>query len=68
MPVYVFAIINAVLAVLVVGTIAGFLAWSIATQHRHHGCEDIRLARRRRTSRRRSARELERPAQEIVLG
>jgi len=43
MPVYVYVIVNAVLALLVVGGIAGLQLWSILTQHRDSGCEDVRL-------------------------
>jgi hypothetical protein len=47
MPVYVYVIINAALALLVVGVIVGLLSWSIATQHRQPGCEAVRLRLRR---------------------
>jgi hypothetical protein len=38
---------NIVLAALVVGVIVGLLVWSVLTQHRHPGCEDVRIRRRR---------------------
>ncbi len=70
MPVYVFALLNLLLAMLVVGGIAGLLLWSVATQHRDHGCHEVRLPRPRRISPRRAlvTTELEGPAQEVVLG
>ncbi len=67
MSLYVISLINAGLATLVLGAIVGLLHWSVVTQHRDHGCGEVRLARRR-PARRRLARELERPAQEVVLG
>jgi hypothetical protein len=72
MPEYVYVIINAVLALTVLGGVIGLLVWSVATQHRHAGCEDVRLRlRRRRISV--SLAPLpplqdERAAQEVVLG
>ncbi|MEO8967058.1 MAG: hypothetical protein ABI355_05595 [Solirubrobacteraceae bacterium] len=44
----VYATTNAVLAFLVLAGIIGLLLWSVLTQHRHPGCEDIRLRRRQR--------------------
>jgi hypothetical protein len=68
MSVFVFALVNAALALLVVGAVVGLLLWSVLTQHRDHGCHEVRLARRRLALRRkRLAPELERPAQELVL-
>lgn len=70
MPVYVYAIINAVLALMVLGGIVGPLVWAIATQHRHPGCEAVRLrVRRLRISISFAPlREVERPAEEVALG
>lgn len=72
MPVYIYALMNALLALAVIGAVAGLLVWSILTQHRDVGCASVRLRRRRQ----RIAVSLpalpgvepERPAQEIVLG
>ena len=42
-----FVALNVLFAALVVGVICGGLVWAIFTQHRHHGCEHVRLRRRR---------------------
>ncbi len=74
MPVYVFAIVNAVLAALVVGAIVGMLVWSMLTQHRDPGCAEVRLRLRPRRPQTRvkpldlGARRFERSEQETVLG
>jgi hypothetical protein len=69
MSLYVIALINAVLATLVLGGIVGLMHWSVLTQHRDHGCGEVRLLRRRLATRgQRLVRELERPTQEVVLG
>ena len=46
MPVYVYALVNAALAILVVGGIVALELWGIATQHRDPGCAEVRLPRR----------------------
>ena len=70
MSVYLFALVNAVLAAVVIGGIVGLLLWSLVTQHRDHGCQAVRLRHPflplRRT--RLAARELEGAPQEVVLG
>lgn len=74
MPVYVYAIVNAVLAASILAGIVGLLVWSVLTQHRQPGCEDIRLrlgrpraAVRRRQPRPLATEDAELPAQELVL-
>lgn len=47
MPVYVYALINAILVLLVGGAVIGLQLWSILTQHRDPGCENVRLRLRR---------------------
>lgn len=72
MPVYVYALINAVLATAVLVVIVGLLVWSIATQHRHPGSATVRLHRPRLringNSRRLGRDQTQRPAEEVVLG
>jgi hypothetical protein len=69
MSVFVFALVNAALAAVVVGGIVGMMLWSVVTQHRDHGCQQVRLMRRRSSlSRKPLAGPIERPAQELVLG
>jgi hypothetical protein len=64
-----FIVINALLAAFVVGSVAGLLLWAIVTQHRDPACTQIRLLRGRLAARRtRLGRQVERPAQEVVLG
>ena len=43
MPVYTYVIINAVLVLLIGGAVVGIQLWSIVTQHRDLGCENVRL-------------------------
>jgi hypothetical protein len=40
-------VLNVVLMALISAAIVGFLVWSICTQHRHYGCADLRIRRRR---------------------
>jgi hypothetical protein len=72
MPVYVYALMNALLGLGVLGAVVGLLTWSILTQHRQPGCASVRLRRRRPRiagSVPPLARvEAERPAQKIALG
>ena len=39
-------ILDVVLMALIGAAIVGLLTWSIFTQHRHHGCADLRIRRR----------------------
>ena len=43
-------ILDVVLMALIGAAIVGLLTWSIFTQHRHHGCADLRIRRRLRIS------------------
>jgi hypothetical protein len=72
MPVYVYALINASLAMLVLAAIVGVLVWSVATQHRHAGCENVRLRRPRLRIRPKlsalGSDQTQRPPEKVVLG
>ncbi|HEX8977518.1 MAG TPA: hypothetical protein VF781_13490 [Solirubrobacteraceae bacterium] len=35
---------------LISAAVVGLLVWGICTQHRHHGCADLRIRRRLRIS------------------
>jgi hypothetical protein len=39
-------VLDIALMALLTAAIIGLLVWSICTQHRHHGCEDLRIRRR----------------------
>lgn len=41
-----YVVLNAVLAIAVVGGVVGLLTWSVLTQHRQPKCEDVRVTRR----------------------
>lgn len=45
-----YIVLDIVLSVLVVAGVVGLLAWSVMTQHRHPGCESLRIGRRLRVS------------------
>jgi hypothetical protein len=47
MALYAYVIVNVVLSTLVVAGVVGLLTWSVLTQHRHAGCEKVRLSFRR---------------------
>jgi hypothetical protein len=42
-----YVVLNAVLAIAVVGGVVGLLTWSVLTQHRQPRCEAVRVTRRR---------------------
>ena len=43
-------VLDVVLMALISAAIVGLLVWSICTQYRDYGCEDLRIRRRRRIS------------------